>query len=745
MGLISRVSSRTYRKPNEAKMPSASAKKRKANKKHDDKNRQRSKQGLDETTKAEVEAKEAAQIEAAKGDAQSQQLEAVQKAAEEAVASSKLEDIHEMELLREEQAKLNAAARTCTGKLGNEKLTSAVHINGLSIVYHGQVLIDDTDLELNQHHRYGIIGPNGCGKSCLLAALGNRELPIPEAIDIFYLDQEMAPSDKTPLQAVMEVDSERKVLEAQADVLQETDPESPFLMDIYERLDDLDADKAEGTASRILTGLGFNKAMQSKALKDFSGGWRMRVSLARALFVKPYLLLLDEPTNHLDLEACVWLEEELKDFQHILMIVSHSQDFMNGVCSDIINIKNRKLEYYSGNYDQFIKTKSEVELNQMKQYNWEQEQIKNMKEYIARFGHGSAKLAKQAQSKEKTLARMIEKGLTEKVTGEKSISFKFTNTDRLAPPVIQVQEISFQYAEGSPWIYRDVEFGLDQDTRLALVGPNGAGKSTLLKLLLGQLEPNDGMIKRHSHVKMGHFHQHLAEKLDMNLSSIEFMMKEFKHLKEIDQVRKIIGRYGISGKQQAMPIRNLSDGQKCRVALAWVAHQTPHMLMLDEPTNHLDLESIDALAEAIKNYNGGLVLVSHDFRLISQVAKEIWICENQTVTPWKGSIQEYKEILKNNVLGTDGKKKDMAAASADHYNKPVEVPAAIKKAPVKKMQVLSISSNKKNSPNGSPNGDMSDRFAKLPNGKSSPSPVKKSGGKFVPPGKKQQQNGDANN
>merc|ERR1711981_120566 len=728
MGLISRVSSRTYRKPNEAKMPSASAKKRKANKKHDDKNRQRSKQGLDETTKAEVEAKEAAQIEAAKGDAQSQQLEAVQKAAEEAVASSKLEDIHEMELLREEQAKLNAAARTCTGKLGNEKLTSAVHINGLSIVYHGQVLIDDTDLELNQHHRYGIIGPNGCGKSCLLAALGNRELPIPEAIDIFYLDQEMAPSDKTPLQAVMEVDSERKVLEAQADVLQETDPESPFLMDIYERLDDLDADKAEGTASRILTGLGFTKVMQNKSLKDFSGGWRMRVSLARALFVKPYLLLLDEPTNHLDLEACVWLEEELKNFNHILMIVSHSQDFMNGVCSDIINIKNRKLEYYSGNYDQFIKTKSEVELNQMKQYNWEQEQIKNMKEYIARFGHGSAKLAKQAQSKEKTLARMIEKGLTEKVAGEKKISFKFTDTDRLAPPVIQVQSISFQYAEGSPWIYRDVEFGLDQDTRLALVGPNGAGKSTLLKLLLGQLEPNDGMIKRHSHVKMGHFHQHLAEKLDMNLSSIEFMMKEFKHLKEIDQVRKIIGRYGISGKQQAMPIRNLSDGQKCRVALAWVAHQTPHMLMLDEPTNHLDLESIDALAEAIKNYNGGLVLVSHDFRLISQVADEIWICENQTVTPWKGSIQEYKEILKNNVLGTDGKKKDMAAASADHYNKPVEVPAAIKKAPVKKMQVLSISSNKKvESPKQSP--------------KANGSPPKKAAGKFVPPGKRS----DANN
>jgi len=265
---------------------------------------------------------------------------------------------------------------------------------------------------------------------------------------------------------------------------------------------------------------------------------------------------------------------------------------------------------------------------------------------------------------------------------------------------------------------------LDQDTRLALVGPNGAGKSTLVNIILGDLEPTDGMIKRHSHVKMGHFHQHLAEKLDMNLNSIEFMMKEFKHLKEVDQVRKIIGRYGISGKQQAMPIRSLSDGQRCRVALAWVAHQTPHMLLLDEPTNHLDLESIDALAAAIKKYNGGLVLVSHDFRLISQVAQEIWICERQTVTPWTGSIQEYKEILKGNVLGKDGKKKDMAAASADHYNK-VEVPAAIKKvkAPAKKMSVLSISSNKKvESPKSSP----------VANGSSAPK-------KFVPPGKRVEQ------
>jgi len=433
-------------------------------------------------------------------------------------------------------------------------------------------------------------------------------------------------------------------------------------------------------------------------------------------------LLLDEPTNHLDLEACVWLEEELKNFNHILMIVSHSQDFLNGVCTDIINIKDKKMEYYTGNYDQFIKTKEEVEINQMKQYQWEQDQIAHMKEYIARFGHGSAKLARQAQSKEKTLQKMVDKGLTEKVRSEKTLSFKFKEVDRLPPPVIQVQSISFQYKEGSPWIYRDLEFGLDQDTRLALVGPNGAGKSTLLKLLIGDLEPTEGMIRRHAHVKMGHYHQHLAEQLDMNLTPLEFMMKEFPALKEIDAVRKIMGRYGISGKQQTMPIRNLSDGQKCRVAFAWVAWQNPHMLMLDEPTNHLDLESIDALAEAIKNFNGGMILVSHDFRLISQVADEIWICENQTATKWTKSIVDYKEILKANVLGDDGKKKDMAAASADHYNRPKDMPSLPKKAPAKTM---TFSLGQAAAPKA---GSKSSSMEK----KASP----KTNGKFVPPGKR---------
>lgn len=566
---------------------------------------------------------------------------------------------YEEELCRklEEEARLSAEARSCTGVLGIHPMARDIKIDNFSVTFYGSELLQDTKLELSVGNRYGLIGANGCGKSALLAVLGNREVPIQEHIDIYYLDREVPASEKTAIQAVMEADEERIKLEKLAEELAtiEDNEAQEYLMQVYERLDDLGADSAEARASHLLSGLQFTAAMQNKKCKDFSGGWRMRVSLARALFIRPHLLLLDEPTNHLDLEACVWLEEELKAYPTILVLISHSQDFLNGVCNNIMHFDQKKLKMYGGNYDIFMRTRLELDENQMKQYQWEQDQIAHMKNYIARFGHGSAKLARQAQSKEKTLAKMVAGGLTEKVSRESSISFCFYSCGTIPPPVVMVQNVSFRYDESTPYIYKNLEFGMDLDTRLALVGPNGAGKSTLLKLIYGELVPTEGMVRRHNHLKMARYHQHLHELLEMDLSPLDYMLKMFPDFKDRDGMRKVIGRYGITGKAQTAPIKQLSDGQKCRVVFAWLSWQVPHMLLLDEPTNHLDMETIDALADAINGFEGGVVLVSHDFRLIDQVAKEIWICEKQTVTKWEGDIVSYKDHLKSKVMKKSNK------------------------------------------------------------------------------------------
>merc|ERR1712223_510889 len=551
-----------------------------------------------------------------------------------------------------DEARLAAEARACTGVLGIHPMARDIKIDNFSVTFYGANLLQDTKLELSVGNRYGLIGVNGCGKSTLMAVLGNREVPIQEHIDIYYLSREMPASEKTALECVMEADEERIKLEKLVEVFAtcEDDESQEYLMAVYERLDDIGAETAKARAANILHGLQFTPSMQAKQCKDFSGGWRMRIALARALFLRPHLLLLDEPTNHLDLEACVWLEEELSNYKQILVLISHSQDFMNGVCTQVIHLNKQRLDYYGGNYDAFVRTRAELMENQDKRYQWEQDQIAHMKNYIARFGHGSAKLARQAQSKEKTLAKMVAGGLTEKVKSDRTLSFYFYSCGTIPPPVIMVQNVSFRYSETTPYIYKNLEFGMDLDTRLALVGPNGAGKSTLLKLIYGDLIPSEGMVRRHNHLKLGRYHQHLHELLEMDLSPLDYMMKKFPQFKERDEMRKVIGRYGITGKAQTAPIKQLSDGQKCRVVFAWLSWQMPHMLLLDEPTNHLDMETIDALADAIKNYEGGVILVSHDFRLIDQVANDIWICENQKVTKWEGDILAYKNHLKAKVM-----------------------------------------------------------------------------------------------
>lgn len=550
---------------------------------------------------------------------------------EEATVSARLDDL--------------ALPYMATGLLESDKLSRDLKIGSFSVQIGGRPLIADTTLELNFGARYGLIGTNGTGKSIMLQALGHKLVPIPSHLDVYLLDQEVAATDLSALEAIMtELAADVARLEAESEQLAGAGtPESEErLQDIYEQLAEMEPEIAQARASKILHGLGFNKEMQAKKCKDFSGGWRMRIALAKALWIRPSILLLDEPTNHLDLEACVWLEDYLKNYSRILILISHSQDFLNNVCTDIIHLWNGQLVNYSGNYDTYVQTRADKELNQARRYNWEQDQIKHMKEYIGRFGSGNAKMASQAKSKEKVLFKMEEKGLTEAVVAEKTLNFRFAPCNKLPPPVLAFHEVAFGYSPDK-LLYEGLDFGVDLDSRIALVGPNGVGKSTLLKLMVGVNIPVKGQVKAHQHLSMGYFHQHLSDQLDETLTPLEYMMKTFDG--EPQDMRRAIGRFGVTGRDQTTAIKILSDGIKSRVVLAAIAYREPNMLLLDEPTNHLDMESIDALAEAINDFNGGLILVSHDFRLISQVAEELWICTPQGIQKFKGDISSYKDML----------------------------------------------------------------------------------------------------
>eukprot|EP00241_Pyramimonas_parkeae_P003710 CAMPEP_0114249714 /NCGR_PEP_ID=MMETSP0058-20121206/14301_1 /TAXON_ID=36894 /ORGANISM="Pyramimonas parkeae, CCMP726" /LENGTH=609 /DNA_ID=CAMNT_0001363301 /DNA_START=71 /DNA_END=1900 /DNA_ORIENTATION=- len=550
---------------------------------------------------------------------------------------------------------INDVMRCVTGVLSSRPTSRDIKIDGFSLGLNGVELIQDCSIELTIGRRYGLLGQNGCGKTNFLCCLAEKEVPIPDHMDLYHLYEEAAPSEKNALESVVDYIKEEIVrLEAmEEEIMSTVGPEDERLEMIYTRLEELDPTTFESKAYELLHGLGFSRKMMERATKDMSGGWRMRVALARALFVRPTLLLLDEPTNHLDLEACVWLEEYLRTYDKCLIIISHSQDFLNGVCTHIIWLTQQKLTYYTGNYDTFVKTVAENETIQMKKHEKEQDDIKHLKQFIASCGTYS-NLVKQAKSKQKILDKMYAAGLTPAVSRERTFKFQFPDCDKLPPPVLPFIDVSFAYSgKEEDMLYKNLEFGVDCDSRIALVGPNGAGKSTLLKLMLGELSPTVGVVNRHTHLSIGRYHQHSTDVLDNEATCLDFFRSTYpnndKFSREVDEWRAFLGRYGCSGKMQTMKIGQLSEGQKSRLVFAMICMGKPNMLLLDEPTNHLDIEAIDALAEAIKGYKGGLVLVSHDFRLIDQVANEIWVCDKLKVQPWNGDIRMYKEHLKKNM------------------------------------------------------------------------------------------------
>uniref|UniRef100_A0A1A9WSL8 ATP-binding cassette sub-family F member 3 n=1 Tax=Glossina brevipalpis TaxID=37001 RepID=A0A1A9WSL8_9MUSC len=520
-----------------------------------------------------------------------------------------------------------------------------VKIENFDLAFGDKVLIQNANLVLSFGRRYGLVGRNGLGKTTLLRMISERQLQIPSHITVLHVEQEVVGDDTSAVDSVLECDTERTHLMAREkeimNLLNMGNQDAAInaeLSGIYVQLQNIEADKAVARASVILKGLGFDTGMQQRATKSFSGGWRMRLALARALFSKPDLLLLDEPTNMLDIKAIIWLETYLQSWPTTLLVVSHDRNFLDTVPTDIIHLHSQKLEAYKGNYEQFDKTKTEKLKAQRREYEAQMAHRAHVQEFIDRFRY-NANRAASVQSKIKMLEKLPELQPVEK---EMEVKLKFPDVEPLNPPVLAISEVEFRYnPKDTLPIFSNVNLSANSDSRICIVGENGAGKSTLLKIIVGQLTTPIGNIVSHRSLRVGYFAQHHVDHLNMNLNCVGVLAELFPGRPD-EEYRRQLGSFGISGNLALQSIASLSGGQKSRVALAKMCMAEPNFLVLDEPTNHLDIETIDALGKAINAFKGGVVLVSHDERLIKVICKELWVCGNRTVRAVEGGLDEYK-------------------------------------------------------------------------------------------------------
>ncbi|XP_060862392.1 ATP-binding cassette sub-family F member 3 [Metopolophium dirhodum] len=554
------------------------------------------------------------------------------------VVNSKMDAATASQVTSKKEAKLEAK--------GNNRATD-IRIENFDVAYGERILLQNTDVTLACGRRYGLVGRNGLGKTTLLRMISGGQLRIPSHISILHVEQEVVGDDTPALESVLECDfvrhglltREKEINILIADGSTASAELSSELSEIYMQLSAIEADKAPARASVILDGLGFNPDMQKKATKHFSGGWRMRLALARALFSKPDLLLLDEPTNMLDMKAIIWLENYLQTWQSTLLVVSHDRHFLDTVPTDILHLHSQRIDTYRGNYEIFDKTKNEKLKNQQREIEAQMAHRAHVQEFIDRFRY-NANRASSVQSKIKMLEKLPELKPIEK---EVEVVLRFPETEGLSPPILQLDDISFAYP-GCNNVLQNVNLGATLESRICIVGDNGAGKTTLLKIIMGILNTTAGVRNVHRSLKFGYFSQHHVDQLEMNLSSVELLQSSFPG-KTIEEYRRQLGGFGISGDLALQSVGSLSGGQKSRVAFARMCMSNPNFLVLDEPTNHLDIETIEALGKAIQKYTGGLILVSHDERLIRMVCKELWVCGGGSVKSIEGGFNEYRTIV----------------------------------------------------------------------------------------------------
>ncbi len=514
-------------------------------------------------------------------------------------------------------------------------------LNDISHHIGGRLLFDQASAQIGDRQKVGLVGRNGAGKSTLLRlisgemALDNGTIELANRRRIGSVAQEV-PAGPTPLvDVVLEADTERTSLLAEAETA--TDPNR--IAEIHTRLADIEAHSAPARASAILAGLGFSEADQTRPVSDFSGGWRMRVALAAALFAKPDFLLLDEPTNHLDLEAALWLETYLASYPFGLILVSHDREILNKIPDFILHLDQGKLTRYAGGYDRFERTRNEQQARQSALYSRQQEQRRHIQAFVDRFKAKASK-AKQAQSRLKMLERMEPIAA---INEDRSISLTLPKPEPLSPPVLVIEEGAVGYQPETP-ILTKLEVRIDMDDRIALLGANGNGKTTLLRLLAGRLKLGDGRMRSSSKLEVGYFAQSQLDELDGDLTALDHL-KKLEPMTTEQNLRNHLGSFAFTQQKAEVKINNLSGGEKARLALAVICRRHPHILLLDEPTNHLDIDTRQVLIQALAEFEGAVILTSHDPHLVAATADRLWLVAEGTLSPFDGDLDQYKRHL----------------------------------------------------------------------------------------------------
>ena len=525
-----------------------------------------------------------------------------------------------------------------------------LHVNDLTYRIAGRLILNGATVHVPPGHKVGVVGPNGAGKSTLLKLIAGDLAPesgtirLQRAARLGIVAQEAPAGPQSLTEVVLAADRERARLMAELDG--GATPERAA--EVHQRLVDIGAHAGPARAARILDGLGFDAAAQERPVGDFSGGWRMRVALAAMLFAEPDLLLLDEPTNYLDLEGVMWLEGFLKHYPRTVLLVSHDREILNKAVSEILHVDRGRLTLYRGGYDEFLRQRAEAQMQQEKLRQRQEAQRKHMQAFVDRF-RAQATKARQAQSRLKALAKLPP---VAEVEEDRRLSFAFPAPSQMASPLITMEGVAVGYRPDEPVLKR-VTLRLDADDRIALLGRNGNGKSTFCKLLAGRLQTQAGSVVGSQKVRVAYFAQHQIEDLDATITPVQHLMRLLPGEGE-SRVRARLGAFGLEGDKAQTGIAELSGGERARLVLCTICVVPPHLLLLDEPTNHLDIAAREALIEALNNYAGAVVLVSHDPHLLELAADRLWLVADGTVRNFEGDLDDYRRYVLSDAAGDDG-------------------------------------------------------------------------------------------